>query len=74
MKDALGAVHVPEWGGVGARVPAPQPAHGRGPPWSGGRLGGVRHAGTWRHLKIRAGPGLCNDLRQWAINLKKAIF
>ena len=39
MKDALGAVHAPEWGGVGARVPAPQPAHGRGPPWRGGRLG-----------------------------------
>ena len=23
---------------------------------------------------IGAGPALCNDLRQWAINLKKAIF
>ena len=32
------------------------------------------HAGTWRHLKIGAAPGLRNDLRQWAINLKKAIF
>ena len=34
----------------------------------------IGHAGTWRHLKIGAGPGLCNDLRQWTINLKKAIF
>ena len=32
----------------------------------------VKHAGTWRYLKIGAGTGLCNDLRQWAIIFEKS--